>query len=465
MTYDPREGRDWQETTLLKVSTTSSISSPVVGGRYIVGNQIMVYDGVNYDVLSIENGTVVFNQGDDLLYYFNGTTFNSYVTGGGGTSNINDGIINSGYTWSSAKINNATSWLINDSAANSASCWSSSKIANTTSWILLDGTTNSASTWSSSKITNTTSWILQDGSVSTTTSWSSSKINTLFSNLNANNINSGVLSATYGGAGTINGLLKANGSGVVSQAGAGIDYLTPTGNGSGLTALNGSNIASGTVNASYLPVASSSTKGIVQPDNTSISISGGIISINSSGTVTNQGNTFNGISQLVQTNSSGQLPVISGTNLINLNGDNISQQSYADMYAVGTSTSTTIVTAGTYVALATGMTNSVLSGFTFSNPTLTCTVAGEYRINFSMSVQTAYANQGLLVGIMKNGTVLANGQGYTFQSTANFPVTVSGNCFVRLAVGDTIKFAVTDATAVHPVVTTYASLVIQKVTT
>lgn len=40
--------------------------------------------------------------------------------------------------------------------------------------------------------------------------------------------------------------------------------------------------------------------------------------------VTTQGNTFNGSSQLVQLNSSGQLPAISGQNITNLNGSNIS---------------------------------------------------------------------------------------------------------------------------------------------
>lgn len=44
--------------------------------------------------------------------------------------------------------------------------------------------------------------------------------------LNASNISSGVLGASYGGAGAVNGLLKANGSGVVSLAVSGVDYLS-----------------------------------------------------------------------------------------------------------------------------------------------------------------------------------------------------------------------------------------------
>ena len=46
--------------------------------------------------------------------------------------------------------------------------------------------------------------------------------------------------------------------------------------------------------------------------------------------VTVQGNTFNGASQLVQLNASTQLPAVSGANLTNLNGTNISSGTVAD---------------------------------------------------------------------------------------------------------------------------------------
>lgn len=46
-------------------------------------------------------------------------------------------------------------------------------------------------------------------------------------NLNAGHLTSGTVSSDRGGAGSITGLLKANGSGVVSEAVPGTDYLTP----------------------------------------------------------------------------------------------------------------------------------------------------------------------------------------------------------------------------------------------
>lgn len=48
-------------------------------------------------------------------------------------------------------------------------------------------------------------------------------------NLNAANVSSGVLAAARGGAGSITGIMKANGSGVVSAAVAGTDYPAITG--------------------------------------------------------------------------------------------------------------------------------------------------------------------------------------------------------------------------------------------
>ncbi|MBC8054604.1 MAG: hypothetical protein H7Y13_16210, partial [Sphingobacteriaceae bacterium] len=65
-----------------------------------------------------------------------------------------------------------------------------------------------------------------------------------------------VVPAAKGGAGTITGLLKANGSGTVSAATAGTDYLVPSGNGSGLTALNATQLTSGTIPAAAMPALS-----------------------------------------------------------------------------------------------------------------------------------------------------------------------------------------------------------------
>jgi hypothetical protein len=46
----------------------------------------------------------------------------------------------------------------------------------------------------------------------------------------ASDLGSGTLAAARGGAGTVSGLLKANGAGTVSAATAGTDYVIPAGN-------------------------------------------------------------------------------------------------------------------------------------------------------------------------------------------------------------------------------------------
>jgi hypothetical protein len=51
----------------------------------------------------------------------------------------------------------------------------------------------------------------------------------------------------------LNSMIKANSGGDLVAATAGTDYLTPTGSGSGLTSLNASNLASGTVPAARMP--------------------------------------------------------------------------------------------------------------------------------------------------------------------------------------------------------------------
>ena len=78
------------------------------------------------------------------------------------------------------------------------------------------------------------------------TSSLSNRIN-LKANTNLNNVN-GVLSSTYGGAGIINGILKANGSGVVSAATASdipslSAYYLPLSGGTLTGALNGTSAA------------------------------------------------------------------------------------------------------------------------------------------------------------------------------------------------------------------------------
>lgn len=93
---------------------------------------------------------------------------------------------------------------------------------------------------------------------------------------NASNISSGTLAAARGGAGTISGALKGNGSGVVSQA-ACADLSNGAASCSTDTT-NAANISSGTLPIARVQNATSGQKGVVQGDGSTLTLSSGVIS-------------------------------------------------------------------------------------------------------------------------------------------------------------------------------------------
>jgi len=74
---------------------------------------------------------------------------------------------------------------------------------------------------------------------------------------NASNINAGTLGSAYGGAGTISGLLKANGSGVVSAAVSATDYAPAT-TGSAILKANAGGFAAAVAKTDYVPATTGS---------------------------------------------------------------------------------------------------------------------------------------------------------------------------------------------------------------
>lgn len=173
--------------------------------------------------------------------------------------------------------------------------------------------------------------------------------------------------------------------------------------------LNASNIASGTIGASYLPTATASTLGAVKIDNSSIQISNGVISA----------------------------PASSGTNYT---------QYMADMYINNTATTVSCTTSGTFYPFSSAnFGNSKNSGFTHSNGTLTCTVAGAYLINYSASGYCTSASKSIGIGIMKGAAIQTNSLSRTtLSSTASAYQVLTGTCIVDCIVGDTIKLATTN---------------------
>ena len=186
-------------------------------------------------------------------------------------------------------------------------------------------------------------------------------------NLNASNINAGTLADarlstnvaldnannTFTGTNTFSSATNANGGIVTNNANINAGTGTITGNGSGLTNLNASDVTTGTLADARLNSdvtlqgnSFNAANELVQLTNTGVlpALSGiNLTALNasniSSGTlpdgrlntdVTTQGNTFNGNSELVQLTAGGILPVLSGANLTGLNGSNIATGTIAD---------------------------------------------------------------------------------------------------------------------------------------
>ncbi len=169
--------------------------------------------------------------------------------------------------------------------------------------------------------------------------------------LNASNISSGTLSdLRLSGNVTLKGNTFNGASGLVLLDGSG---NLPALNGSALTTLNASNISSGTINdlrlstnvttkgntfngASQLVLldgagALPALNGAALTNLNATNLATGTVSTSLlSTTVTIMGNTFNGVSQLVQLDGTGALTALNGGALTSLNGSNITTGTVAD---------------------------------------------------------------------------------------------------------------------------------------
>ena len=193
----------------------------------------------------------------------------------------------------------------------------------------------------------------------------------------------------------------------------------PAVDGSQLIDLNASNIATGTLSASLIPVATSANLGVVSVDGTSVISSNGTLSVgiisNSSlpSDATTQGNIFNGALQLVQLNSSTQLPAVDGSLLINLNASNI---------ATGT-LSTSLIPVATSANLGVVSVDGVT--ILSNNGTLTAGVS-------SYTLPTA--STATLGGVKVDGTTIKINEGTVSVGNINssslpYTVTTQGNVF------------------------------------
>ncbi len=228
------------------------------------------------------------------------------------------------------------------------------------------------------------------------------------------NNGSGKYAVSVSGAGagtfTLNGILFGNGSGTLQATAAGTTgqcLLATTGSaptwgactGAGsvnsLTGSTGSiltgaitiNNSNSSGSAITIDDASTSAKGIAQFDSSDFDVASGVVTLDS--TVTQQGNTFNGISQLVQLNGSGYLPALNGSALTDLDAGSIAtgtlgvarlSGSYTGITGTGTLTVGSIASGFGAIATANTIQGTTLNGTTGIN---TGASGGTQRIDAS----------------------------------------------------------------------------------
>ena len=267
--------------------------------------------------------------------------------------------------------------------------------------------------------------------------------------VDANGVISCTNCLTDGSSGGATGVTSVNGKtgAVTVAAGSGIsidnsgsNILISAAGGSGVTSLNGLSgtlsIANASTSGSTITIndATTSAKGIASFDGSDFTVSSGAVSLGSG--VTKQGNSFNGVGQLVQLDgTTGFLPALNGSALTNLSASNIttgtlsvarggtgagSLTQYGVVYGNGTSA---------LAATSSGTSGQCLvSNGNSAAPTFqTCTGAGGVsQVNGFTGSVNIVAGTGVGVASSANTITLSNAGVTQLQGTGN-QITTSGS--------------------------------------
>jgi len=140
---------------------------------------------------------------------------------------------------------------------------------------------------------------------------------------------------------------------------------------------------------------------------------------------------------------------------------------YGEMYGTNINQTVTITTIDTDTELGAGLSNGLLSGFTFQNShELICTAPGLYLINWSMSVETiSVANKECEGGIMIDnvGQVKATAHAEVSPGGSNRPETISGTGLFQLELNNAVSLFVSNHTDTTDMVVSHVSLTALKI--
>jgi hypothetical protein len=136
---------------------------------------------------------------------------------------------------------------------------------------------------------------------------------------------------------------------------------------------------------------------------------------------------------------------------------------YGGMYADDITEVIDVINSGQYYPMTANMSTGLVSGFTFQNSCeLKCLIAGNYNINWGMSLSSGN-NKHLEGAVMVNGTAVAGaGKGSAHTPGAGDEVHVTGSGGITLAVNDVIKLCVENETDTTDITVHSASLFLSK---
>lgn len=137
---------------------------------------------------------------------------------------------------------------------------------------------------------------------------------------------------------------------------------------------------------------------------------------------------------------------------------------YGSMYANNISQSVTISATDTHYEVGGSMSGGNSNAVTFQNSKeLLITVAGTYGIVYTISVQCASANQEAESSVMVNSTASVRLTSHAVVSPANTPNVLGGSNPISLAVGDVVKFCVSNHTTTNNLVISHANMFIWRI--
>lgn len=137
---------------------------------------------------------------------------------------------------------------------------------------------------------------------------------------------------------------------------------------------------------------------------------------------------------------------------------------YGEMHADNQSILVTIAVVNTHVEIPSGFTGGLVNGFAFQNAKeLKCTAVGRYKLVWSISGQSASANQEFEGSVMLNGTAQTKGSGHSTMVSANKTASLGGTLLLDLAVDDLISLSMANHTGTANFTMEHASLVAERV--